>query len=360
MNRIVSQVRKPVKRQGADNYLLIILLSFAASVSLTRLFLELTGYPQLGGGGLHIAHVLWGGLLLFIAALLPLVFANRWVYVVSALLTGSGVGLFIDEVGKFITQNNNYFYPAAAPIIYAFFLLTVLIYLRARRHSYPDARTEMYHVMDALQEVLDHDLEPMERDQLTAQLHNIRDQADYPSLSELADGLLQFLESDRIDLAPETAGLTEKLFARLRGFEERHTNRRRFRAVLIGTMLALGLFSVFKLLVLVSQTALQASLTTLVQQGILSSSSSLTWFAARLVLEAVLGFLLLVAAGLMLIGQEGRALSLSYIVLLVSLTTVDLLIFYFDQFSTIITAIVQFSLLIGVIYYRKRYQIPDS
>ena len=100
MNRTVSQVRKPVKRQGADNYLLVILLSFAASVSLTRLFLELTGYPQLGGGGLHIAHVLWGGLLLFIAALLPLLLVNRWVYVVSALLTGSGVGLFIDEVGN--------------------------------------------------------------------------------------------------------------------------------------------------------------------------------------------------------------------------------------------------------------------
>jgi hypothetical protein len=347
MNRIVSQVRKPVKRQGADNYLLVILLSFAASVSLTRLFLELTGYPQLGGGGLHIAHVLWGGLLLFIAALLPLLLANRWVYVVSALLTGSGVGLFIDEVGKFITQNNNYFYP-------------VLIYLRARRHSYPDARTEMYHVLDALQEVLDHDLEPMERDRLAAQLHHIRDQADFPSLSQLADGLLQFLESDRIDLAPETAGLIEKLFARLHEFEERHTNRRRFRAMLIGTMLALGLFSVFKLVVLVSQTALQASLSTLVQQGILTSSSSLDWFTARLVLEAALGFLLLVAAGLMLIGQEGRALSLSYIILLVSLTTVDLLIFYFDQFSTIITAIVQFSLLIGVIYYRRRYRISES
>ena len=360
MIRVSSRVRRPVKRQGADNYLLIILLSFAASVSLTRLFLELTGYPQLGGGGLHIAHVLWGGLLLFIAALLPLLLANRWIYTISALLTGGGVGLFIDEVGKFITQNNNYFIPAAAPIIYAFFLLTVLIYLRAHRRSFPDVRTEMYHVLDALQEVLDHDLEPLERDRLATQLRHICNQNDYPSLTQLASGLLQFLESDRIDLAPESTSLTEKLVARLQDFEEYHTNRRRLRAVLIGTMLALGFFSAFNLLMLVSQTAMDSSVDALAQQGILGSTASLNWFAARLVLEAALGFLLLAAAILMLIGQEKRALSLSYLTLIVALTTVDLLIFYFDQFSTIITAIVQFSLLIGVIYYRKRFQIPDS
>jgi len=73
--------------------------------------------------------VLWGGLILFIAALLPLLFTNQWIYTTSAVLSGLGVGLFMDEVGKFITQTNDYFYPPAAPIIYAFFLLVVLIYV---------------------------------------------------------------------------------------------------------------------------------------------------------------------------------------------------------------------------------------
>ena len=130
MNHLFSYIRKPVERQDAGRYLLLTLLSFAASVSLTRLFLYLTGYPQIGGGTLHIAHLLWGGLLLFIAALVPLIFANRWVYTSAALLAGAGVGLFIDEVGKFITRTNDYFYPPAAPTIYAFFLLTVLVYHR--------------------------------------------------------------------------------------------------------------------------------------------------------------------------------------------------------------------------------------
>jgi hypothetical protein len=124
MNSSIGRIRRPLKREGAERYLMLTLVSFAASVILIRLFLNLAGYPQVGSGELHIAHVLWGGLLLFVASLLPLLFANRWAYTAGALSAGVGVGLFIDEVGKFITQANDYFFPAAAPIIYAFFLLT--------------------------------------------------------------------------------------------------------------------------------------------------------------------------------------------------------------------------------------------
>ena len=154
MNRWMHWLRRPVRRERAELHLLFTLLSFAASVASTRLFLELTGYPQLGNSTLHIAHVLWGGLFLFAAALLPLIFSNRWVYAAGAIFAGIGVGLFIDEVGKFITQSNDYFYPGAAPIVYAFFLLTVLIYLRVRKPGRRDARTELYRALDSFQEIL--------------------------------------------------------------------------------------------------------------------------------------------------------------------------------------------------------------
>ncbi len=120
-------IRRPVRRIEADDDILLMLLSFATSVVITRVFLQLTGFPKIGGdSGLHIAHLLWGGLLLFIATLLPMIYANQWVYPFMAILAGAGVGLFIDEVGKFITATNDYFYPAAAPLIYGFFLITVL------------------------------------------------------------------------------------------------------------------------------------------------------------------------------------------------------------------------------------------
>src|SRR5258706_2805695 len=154
MNIFDHRTCKPVKRENARYYVLLSLLSFATSVVLIRLFLKLTGYPTLGRGEVHVAHVLWGGLLLFFAGLLPLILANRWVDVVGALLNGIGVGLFIDEVGKFVTQSNDYFSPFAAPIIYGVFLIVVLIYLGVRRPPAPDARSRLYRSLDVFEEML--------------------------------------------------------------------------------------------------------------------------------------------------------------------------------------------------------------
>ena len=159
MQPMITRMRRPVEREGAEFYLLLLLLSFAASVALTRLFLELTGYPQLGNQTLHIAHVMWGGLLLFVSALLMLIYANRWVYRMGAILAGVGVGLFMDEVGKFITQTNDYFYPPAASIVYVFFLLVVIFYMEVRRPKRRDARSELYRALDSFEEVLDRDLD---------------------------------------------------------------------------------------------------------------------------------------------------------------------------------------------------------
>ena len=116
-----------VERDEAETYVLLSLVAFGATVVLVRLFLELSGYPQVGSSTLHIAHLLWGGLFLFVAVLMVLIWDNPGFLTTAAVLSGIGIGLFVDEVGKFITQNNDYFFPAAAPIIYGFFLLTTTL-----------------------------------------------------------------------------------------------------------------------------------------------------------------------------------------------------------------------------------------
>jgi len=125
--------RTPRVRDGAERSVLLLIVAFVVAVVGTRWFLQSTGYPQVGGGELHVAHLLWGGLLLVLAVGLLLIVSATWVADVAAILAGAGTGLFIDEVGKFITATNDYFYPLAAPIIYGVLLAIAVLYLVLRR-----------------------------------------------------------------------------------------------------------------------------------------------------------------------------------------------------------------------------------
>ena len=82
------------------------------------LFLTVTGFPKLGGGELHIAHMLWGGALMLVGLLLLLIYLDRPVQHVAAVVAGLGFGTFIDEIGKFVTSDTDYFFRPAVAMIY--------------------------------------------------------------------------------------------------------------------------------------------------------------------------------------------------------------------------------------------------
>jgi len=106
-------------------------VSGIATVLVTRAYLAATGYPQVGNGTLHIGHVVWGGLLMIAALTIALMWGGA-ARTPTALLGGVGIGLFVDEVGKYLTRTNDYFFRPAAAIIYLVFaaLLVVAALLR--------------------------------------------------------------------------------------------------------------------------------------------------------------------------------------------------------------------------------------
>ena len=120
--------------RSADAELLdTFLVSAIATVVIIRIFLEATGYPQLGGGGLHIAHVLWGGLGMLVAIVLLLIYLSPITRLAAAVVGGAGFGAFVDELGKFVTSDNNYFFKPTAAILYALFVVLFLATREIRR-----------------------------------------------------------------------------------------------------------------------------------------------------------------------------------------------------------------------------------
>ena len=358
MLRMTSRVRKGVEREGADHYVRLILLSFAATVSVTRLYLKLTGYPQLGNGTLHIAHLLWGGLALFISAIIMAVYANRWVYTWGSILAGAGVGLFIDEVGKFITKTNDYFYPPAAPIVYTLFLLVVLFYLEIRHSPDRDARSELYRVFDTLQEVLDRDLDTGEHAALDARLHYIVARNEDPDLTRLANELLHFVESDAVTVIPDEPSWTERIMHKWSEFEKRWVNQARLKTILSIGLGVMGIWAMLDFILLFppisNSLPFQTPFVKLILAGHLGPTN-LHWFVGENALKAACGLTLLVGAWLLIAGQDKLGIRISYLGLLIIITIVNLMEFYFDQFSTIVPAAIQFGLLLILLYHRRRY-----
>lgn len=131
-----------VRDLDSESLLEIFLVSAISAILGIRFYLQLTGYPQLGSGGLHIAHMLWGGLLMLISIVIMLSLINRDKYWLSALLGGLGFGTFIDELGKFITKDNNYFFEPTVSIIYVIFVL-IYLSIRAIEHFKVPSQTEL-------------------------------------------------------------------------------------------------------------------------------------------------------------------------------------------------------------------------
>lgn len=146
------------------------LVSAISSLLLLRFYLYITGYPQIGGGPLHIAHMLYGGIFMMAAIVIAIAFLGTRTRQISAIIGGVGFGIFIDELGKFITEDNNYFFRPAVGIIYAVFVIMYLIFNFLTRAQKLTSREYQINVLAELEEAVAHDMDKAEKTRLNSLL----------------------------------------------------------------------------------------------------------------------------------------------------------------------------------------------
>jgi hypothetical protein len=161
-----------IRNMRAFSYIEVFILASVATILAFRSILDLTGYPSVSSDKLHIAHMLPGGILMMISILSSLVLLGRSSNYFGAILGGIGFGAFIDEIGKFMTKDYNYFYKPTVAIIYVIFIISFLSIrtLFKRRHY-----SQIEYLMNAiheLEEVALDDLDEDEKQQVIEYLEN--------------------------------------------------------------------------------------------------------------------------------------------------------------------------------------------
>ena len=184
------------------------LVSAVFSILAIRVYLEVFGYPQLGEGRFHIAHILWGGFLMMFALVFLLSFLNREIKSLAAILGGLGFGMFVDELGKFVTSDNDYFFRPTIAIIYVIFVLLFLMFRAIEKYFKFSRREYAVNAFEMAKEAFAKDLDEEEKRHALAFLK--RGNFEHPVLSSLSG----MLESIRVE--KQEKGFFERLLYSLR------------------------------------------------------------------------------------------------------------------------------------------------
>lgn len=361
MKKILTEA---VLRSKSERYFLNIILASTLTIIVTRNFLLLTGYFSLGTGNLHIAHVLYGGLFLFVGATMLLMSKGESIRVLSSYIIGIGWGLFIDEIGKFITRDNDYLFKPAFPIIYIILLLTCVLLWYLRRQKRISVKTRLANVTGKLESIIARGITESEKVSLTNELSQIRVElddycnGDKECLSGLTKTVSEYINNLETKLIVENKSKIAMLVSSIRERFYTVVNSPKFPSAFT-TFVTLRFFSIilntyFILLYLGGHFFASSSIESIFiisyDTTIYSETTSfLIMLGARLIVSSVL-----VAALLRYLKKRDRnSLIVAKLVLIFIIAVIDVFEFYFSQLSAVLTVIIDFAVLVVISEYIK-------
>ncbi|MDX6694668.1 MAG: hypothetical protein QOF02_2271 [Blastocatellia bacterium] len=233
-----------IRNFGIGFYLETFLVAAVAAILTIRLFLSLTGYPQLGGSGLHVAHVLWGGLLMMASIIILLSLLGKAAEFLGAITGGIGFGVFIDEVGKFVTSDNDYFFRPSVAIMYVIFILLFMAGRALQTRGGFSSREYLLNALHEMEEVALDNLDEEEQQRALAYLE--KSEPANPLVAALKDSLAQANLCERA-----RPGLLARAKVLVRTFYRRIVPSRWFTRALVAFFIGQLIFKLLYVFVLI-------------------------------------------------------------------------------------------------------------
>lgn len=173
-----------------DNLLEIFLVSAVAAILGIRFYLHFTGYPQIGNEVLHVTHTFIGGIIMVLGIMMFIHFINKSSVILATIITGLGFGTFLDELGKFITRDHNYFFE---PVIAYIYIILMVLYLSFKLLSTKKTISSKEYLANSV-EIIKHGLiSGLDKDQLErAQYYLSKVRAGHPMIKSLDSALKEF------------------------------------------------------------------------------------------------------------------------------------------------------------------------
>jgi len=314
-----------------ENLLEIFLVSAVAAILAIRFYLHFTGYPQIGDAQVHVAHTLVGGMMMVVSVMIFIHYMGKSTVILATILAGLGFGTFIDELGKFITRDNNYFFE---PVIAYIYIILMVLYLSFKLLSTKKGISSKEYLANTVEIIKEAVISGLDKDQLELAQHYLQK---ITGQTETVTALHKLLAE--FEVSPEAKNPVINLNHKVRNWYRKVTSTNLFKTGLIiffiiQTFFALS-YSVITTQILPNYLLFhqlpQQSNQTLAQTGQLIFASTST---------------LLVIAGIFsLVRSRATAFNLFKISVLVNIFFTQVFMFYEVRFEALLGLIFDLTLL---------------
>jgi len=246
---------------------------------------------------------------------------DRYSTSLAAVLGGFGFGTFIDEIGKFVTSNNNYFFQPSVALIYVTFVVIYVSFQSINGHRILTQQERLVNVLEITKDAVVDDLDVLERKSALDLLDKC-DQND-PLVKALRDMLLaiESVPVPKPGLYTKSKDLARRIYCRI-------IAEKWFSTAIVAFFVVHSLFSLFEGMVLLLIKGLEA----LMQMELVHLSPA-EWFS---IASPALASVFVILGIMRIQSSRKEAYQRFKSAILVQIFLVQTLAFYKDQFSALL------------------------